>query len=213
MSAILRYSDPALKRIGHRANSVTSISAIANKLLQDNKLGNLLLAEEPERCRAVIGVGLNHVHLLANILSPYMPEKSQSILRQLGVKAPNGDGQVPVRIPDVWEVDALKPGHAIGTPELLFANIPAAKIDEWRDAFGGEELRKQKEIEAEKAAAKKAAREKEKEKRKLKKAAAAEAAQVPSGATTTLPLRPAQPAQAADGVTEPAESAEAAVQA
>ena len=145
-----------------------------------------------------------------------MPEKSQSILRQLGVKAPNGDGEVPVRIPDVWEVDALKPGHAIGTPELLFANIPATKIDEWRDAFGGEELRKQKEIEAEKAAAKKAAREKEKEKRKLKKAAAAEAAQGPGGAPTTLPLRPAQSAQAADGVAKPAEpvgSAEAAVKA
>jgi len=207
-----------LKAVKLRAglSAIMSISAIANKLLQDNKLGNLLLAEEPERCRAVIGVGLNHIHLLANILSPYMPEKSQSILRQLGVKAPNGDGEVPVRIPDVWEVDALKPGHAIGTPELLFANIPATKIDEWRDAFGGEELRKQKEIEAEKPAAKKAAREKEKEKRKLKKAAAAEAAQGPSGATTTLPLRPAQSAQAADGVAKPAEpvgSAEAAVKA
>jgi methionyl-tRNA synthetase len=203
-----------LTQIEPLTNNGTSISAIANKLLQDNKLSNQLLAEEPERCAAVIGIALNHIHLLANILSPYMPEKAQSILRQIGVKGSNEGEEVPVRIPDVWEVDALKPGHAIGTPELLFANIPAAKIEEWRDAFGGEELRKQKEIEAEKAAAKKAAREKEKEKRKLKKAAAA--AQGPSGATTTLPLRPAQPAQAADGVekpTEPAESAEAAVQA
>lgn len=134
-----------------------------------------------------------------------MPEKSQSILRQLGVKGPNGEEEVPVHIPDTWEADALKPGHAIGTPELLFANIPAAKIEEWRDAFGGEELRKQKEAEAEKAAAKKAAREKEKEKRKAKKAAAAQAGQGATGNTTTLPIHPAP---AADGSAKPAEAAE-----
>jgi methionyl-tRNA synthetase len=126
------------------------------------------------------------------------------MLRQLGVKGPSEEDQyVPVHIPDTWEVDALKPGHAIGTPELLFTNIPAAKIDEWRDAFGGEELRRQKEIEAEKTAAKKAAKEKEKEKKKLKKAAAAAAAAaqggpVAEGATTTLPIHPAPAAQVAD---------------
>lgn len=186
-----------------RADNRTSISAVGNKLLQDNKLSNQLIAEEPELCRAVIGIALNHVHLLANILSPYMPEKSQSILRQLGVKASSGDDQgVAIHIPDTWEVDALKPGHAIGTPELLFSNIPAAKIEEWREAFGGEELRRQKQIEAEKAAAKKAAKEKEKEKKKLKKAAAAAAAaqggQGPQGSTTTLPIRSAQAAEPAE---------------
>jgi len=205
--------DPS--RLGYRADNETSISGIANKLLQDNKLGNQLIAEEPDRCRAVVGIALNHVHLLANILAPYMPEKSQSILRQLGVKAPGEGQEIPVHIPDVWEADALKPGHAVGTPELLFANIPASKIDEWRDAFGGEELRKQKEIEAEKAAAKKAAREKEKEKRKLKKAAAAAAAAAQTapegqGATTTLPLRPAPAAQVAAAAGNPAEQIEAA---
>jgi methionyl-tRNA synthetase len=183
---------------------VMNISAHGNKLLQDNKLSNQLIAEEPERCRAVIGIALNHIHLVAHLLSPYMPEKSQSILRQLGVKGPGGEDQtIPAKIPDTWEANDLKPGHAIGEPELLFANIPAAKIEEWREAFGGEELRKQKEIEAEKAAAKKAAREKEKEKRKAKKAAqAAEAAQ---GSTSTLPIHPGKPAEAAEKSTEPAE--------
>lgn len=176
-----------------------SISALGNKLLQDNGLSNQLIAEEPERCRAVIGLALNHIHLVANILSPYMPEKSQSILRQLGIKPAAGQDQITAVIPDTWTADALKPGHAIGEPELLFSNIPAAKIEEWRDAFGGEELRRQKEAEAEKAAAKKAAREKEKEKKKAKKAAqaAAEAdgsaqpAEAAKGPTTTLPIRSA----------------------
>ncbi|KAL2271490.1 hypothetical protein VTJ83DRAFT_861 [Remersonia thermophila] len=206
-----------LKHVRLRAGlaGVLSISAMANKFLQDNKLGNQLLAEEPERCRAVVAVTLNHVHLLANILSPYMPEKSQSILRQLGLKAPEGEGSnIPVRIPDTWEIDALKPGHAIGTPELLFSTIPAAKIEEWRDAFGGEELRKEKEAEAAKAAARKAAREKEKEKKKAKKAAAAAAAAAaaPGAAdgepkTTTLPIRTAKPADATADASQPSQPA------
>lgn len=129
-----------------------------------------------------------------------MPEKSQSILRQLGVKGPSEGQAVPVQIPDVWEANALRPGHAVGTPELLFTNIPAAKINEWRDAYGGEELRKQKEAEAEKAAAKKLARLKDKEKKKAKKAT--QAGQAP----TTLPLRPAPAAEPAANSTEPAET-------
>lgn len=62
-------------------------------------------------------------------------------------------------IPESWTGDTLKPGHAIGVPENLFSKIPVAKVEEWREAFGGEELRKQKALEAEKAAAGKAARE------------------------------------------------------
>jgi methionyl-tRNA synthetase len=195
-----------LKAVKLRAglSIVMNISGIGNKLLQDNKLSNQLIAEEPERCRAVIGIALNHIHLIAHLLSPYMPEKSQSILRQLGVKGPDGEGSnIPAHIPDTWEANDLKPGHAVGTPELLFTNIPAAKIEEWREAYGGEELRKQKEIEAEKAAAKKAAREKEKEKKKLKKAA--QAAEAGQGPTTTLPIHPAPPTQTAAKSGESAE--------
>ncbi|KAL2188539.1 methionyl-tRNA synthetase [Thermothelomyces heterothallicus CBS 203.75] len=200
-----------LKAVKLRAGlaTVMSISALGNKLLQDNKLSNQLIAEEPDRCRAVIGLALNHLHLLAQVLSPYMPEKAQSILRQLGIKGSDG-AAVPARIPDTWEADALKPGHAIGTPELLFSNIPAAKIEEWREAFGGEELRKQKQIEAEKAAARKAAREKEKEKKKLKKAAQAAQAAAAQGETSTLPIRPAPGNQASESETKPSEQAEAA---
>ncbi|VBB86628.1 Putative methionyl-tRNA synthetase, cytoplasmic [Podospora comata] len=202
-------------KLRHGLSVIMAISGLGNKLLQDNKLGNQLIAEEPERCNAVIGIALNHIHLLANVLAPYMPGKSQAILKQLGF---DGEGQT-ASIPDVWEADAIKPGHKLGEPELLFATIPVAKIEEWRDAFGGEELRKIKEAEAKKAAEKKLAREKEKEKKKLKKekeraekeaaaataaAAAASgqaAAPIAAGETTTLPLRPA-PAKAI--VEEPA---------
>ncbi|GAD92485.1 methionyl-tRNA synthetase [Paecilomyces variotii No. 5] len=150
-------------------SDVLHISALGNKLLQDNKLDNRLFTEEPDRCAAVIGLALNHLHLLASILSPFMPGTSESIFQQIGVTPE------PL-IPDTWEVDILKPGHAIGQPKLLFSQIPASKIEEWRLAYGGEELKKLKALEAEKAAAKKAAKEREKEKKRLKKQAAAAAA-------------------------------------
>lgn len=147
-------------------SDVLQISALGNKLLQDNKLDNRLFTEEPDRCAAVIGLALNHIHLLASILSPYMPDSAESIFQQLGVE--------PVaRIPDTWEPEIVKPGHTLGTPKLLFTPIPAAKLPEWRDLYGGQELQKLKALEAEKAAAKKAAKEREKAKKKAKKEAAA----------------------------------------
>ncbi|KAI1645422.1 tRNA synthetases class I (M)-domain-containing protein [Daldinia loculata] len=147
-------------------STVLSISALGNKLLQDNKLSNQLLSEDPERCGAVVGLALNHLHLIANIVFPYLPETANGILEQLGVQ---GSGNDRFSIPDTWTADVIPPGQALGEPKLLFTLIPTEKADEWREAFGGEELRKQKAIEQEKAAAKKAAKEKEKERKRLKK--------------------------------------------
>ncbi|KAH8811532.1 tRNA synthetases class I (M)-domain-containing protein [Xylogone sp. PMI_703] len=154
--------------------TILAISALGNKLLQDNKLSNQLLTEDPSRCNAVVGLALNHIHLLASLLFPYMPGTAESIFRQLGLQSSSEDQRTTIfSIPDTWEGDNLKPGHAIGEPQLLFAPIPSAKLEEWREAFGGEELRKQKALDAEKAAAKKAAKQKEAEKKRLKKAAKA----------------------------------------
>ncbi|OJJ47331.1 hypothetical protein ASPZODRAFT_2128988 [Penicilliopsis zonata CBS 506.65] len=150
-------------------SDVLHISALGNKLLQDNKLDNRLFTEEPDRCAAVIGLALNHLHLLASVLAPYMPGTAESILQQLGADP------TPL-IPDTFDPTLLAPGQAIGEPKLLFQTIPTAKLDEWRDAFGGEELQRQKRLEAEKAAAKKAAKEREKERKRQKKEAAAAAA-------------------------------------
>lgn len=144
-------------------STILHISALGNKLLQDSRLGNRLFSEEPDRCAAVVGLALNQIDLLAGVLYPYMPATAESIFSQLGQ-----DGRTP-KTPEVWDEKFLKPGHKIGTPKLLFTQIPASKLEEWREAFGGEEVRKQKEEAAAKAAAKKAAKEKEKEKKRLKK--------------------------------------------
>lgn len=132
-------------------STILQISALGNKFLQDNKLDNRLFAESPELCANVIGTALNHIHLLANLLSPYMPKTAESTFEQLGVES------VP-KIPDTWAAHTLVEGHALGTPRPLFSTIPAAKLEEWQEAYGGGAAREQKRLEAEKAAAKKAAK-------------------------------------------------------
>jgi methionyl-tRNA synthetase len=172
---------------------------LGNKLLQDNKLDNRLHSEEPERCAAVIGVTLNLLNLLAGVIFPYMPDTAKSIFHQLG-KEPNP------YIPDKWDKNALKPGHKIGEPKLLFSIIPASKIEEWREAYGGEEVRRQKQLAAEKAAAKKAAKEKEKEKKKAKKSAAA--AQASGGPGVEAPEKHQEADPSIEKVTEAVGKAE-----
>ncbi|KAJ8129972.1 hypothetical protein O1611_g3659 [Lasiodiplodia mahajangana] len=151
------------------ATNVLAVSALGNQLLQHNKLGNQLLNEEPERCAAVINLALNHIHLLANLLSPYAPNTASSILTQLGLPKE----KQKFSIPDIWTGNSLQPGEKLGTPALLFSQIPNSRAAEWQEMFGGDELKKQKAAEAEKAAAKKAAKQKKKDEKNAKKAAAA----------------------------------------
>lgn len=138
-------------------STILQISALGNKFLQDNKLDNRLFAENPELCFNVVGTALNHIHLLANLLSPFMPKTAESILEQLGVES------VP-KIPDTWAADTLAEGHALGEPRPLFSKIPAEKLEEWQKAYSGGAVRKQKGPEPEKAAVKKAAKKEKREK-------------------------------------------------
>ena len=153
---------------------VMRISALGNRLLQDNKLDNRLFSEESERCAAVVGTALNHIHLLASLVEPYMPGTAcgytdndnnvvPGIFQQLGV-AP-----VP-HIPAEWIPGAIRAGHKIGKPAYLFSQIKPDKEQEWRDAYGGEEVKRQKALAEEK---KKANKEKKKARQDAKKAAAA----------------------------------------
>ncbi|KAK7191102.1 putative methionine--tRNA ligase, cytoplasmic protein rar1 [Paraphaeosphaeria sporulosa] len=135
------------------------VSSLGNTLLQDNKLDNALATNEPDRCAAVVGMALSHIHLLASLIHPYMPDTTTSILAQLNTSF--------LTIPDDWEARSLPVGHKIGKAAYLFSQIKPEREQEWREQFGGEEARKAKEEKAAKAAAKKA----EKERKKAKKAA------------------------------------------
>ncbi|KAF2732433.1 methionyl-tRNA synthetase [Polyplosphaeria fusca] len=138
------------------------VSSLGNLLLQDNKLDNKLATEDPDRCAAVVGLALSHIHLLASLIQPYMPATTASILQQLDLPF--------FTIPDDWQAKSIPVGHTLGKAAYLFSQIKPEKEQEWRELFGGDEARKAKEEKAAKAAAKKA----EKERKKAKKAAAKE---------------------------------------
>ncbi|PSN64080.1 methionyl-tRNA synthetase [Corynespora cassiicola Philippines] len=140
-------------------NTALHVSSLGNTLLQDNRLDNKLATEQPDKCAAVVGLALSHIHLLASLIQPYMPETTDGILKQLNASF--------LIIPDEWQARSLEVGHTIGKAAYLFSQIKPEKEQEWREQFGGEEARKAKEEKAAKAAAKKA----EKEKKKAKKAA------------------------------------------
>lgn len=146
-------------------STILQISALGNKFLQDNKLDNRLFTESPELCGNVLGTALNHIHLLANLLSPFMPKTAESIFEQLGVES-------SPKIPDIWASNTLAEGHKLGESRPLFSMIPAAKLEEWREAYGGTAIQEQKRLDAEKAAARKAAKlakKAKKEKERLEK--------------------------------------------
>ncbi|KAF2184462.1 methionyl-tRNA synthetase [Zopfia rhizophila CBS 207.26] len=159
--ALKKYNSE-LEDVKIRAALMTamSISSLGNTLLQDNRLDNKLATEQPDRCAAVVGLALNHIHLLASLIQPYMPDTCDLILQQLNASF--------LIIPDVWTPDSIKADHKIGKAAYLFSNIKLEKEQEWREQFGGDEARKAKEEKAAKSAAKKA----EKERKKAKKAAA-----------------------------------------
>ncbi|KAK9850678.1 Methionine--tRNA ligase [Penicillium brevicompactum] len=130
-------------------STVMSMSQQGNVFLQSNNLNNKLAEEEPLKCAAVIGIAVKLIHLLASVLSPFMPDTAKSMNDQLRIK--------PLPIPDHWDADSIKPQHEIGKAAHLFSNIKPEKGEEWRRMFGGQEAQKVKEEEAARKAAKKAA--------------------------------------------------------
>ncbi|KAF3481062.1 methionyl-tRNA synthetase [Arthroderma uncinatum] len=130
-------------------STVLQISQQGNGFLQLNKLDNSLAENEPSKCAAVIGIAANTVHLLSSIVAPYMPDIAKSINTQLCTD--------PISIPDHWNADSIKPGHKIGKSEHLFSRINPEKAEEWRKAYGSDEVKRVKEEEVAMKAKRKAA--------------------------------------------------------
>ncbi|KAM0711492.1 hypothetical protein Q7P35_000858 [Cladosporium inversicolor] len=137
------------------------LSSLGNRLLQENKLDNSLFANERERCDAVVNVAVNHIHLLASTIAPYLPATTRSILSQLQSEL--------LIIPDNWEANSIPGGHRIGKAAHLFKTIKPEKEKEWKEMFGGQEVQKMKAEKEAKAAARKADKERKKAKRAAEK--------------------------------------------
>ncbi|KMQ41382.1 methionyl-tRNA synthetase [Trichophyton rubrum] len=164
VSSLLRQYINEMEGVHLRAGIVTAmkIAEAGNGLIQANKLDNSLIANEPERAAAVVGIVVNLIHLCSSVFCPYLPATSASILDQLNAPA----GLIPSLndIKDGWKPTAIKPGHRVGKAKYLFSNIDVKKADEWREMFGGSQAERQKkEEEKAKQAAKKAAKTKKKQ--------------------------------------------------
>lgn len=104
------------------------VSALGNQFLQDNKMDNSLFENHPEKCGATIAIALNLIYLVSSLIYPFMPETANEIVEQLNA---------PLRtIPDKFTLPLLH-GHNIGKAKYLFKRIDEAKIEEWRNKFGG----------------------------------------------------------------------------
>ncbi|KLJ10502.1 methionyl-tRNA synthetase [Blastomyces silverae] len=144
------------------------IVEVGNGLIQSNKLDNALIANEPERAAAVVGIVVNLIYLISSIFSPYLPATSASILEQLNVPFTNIPSLDDLK-DEGWKPELIKPGHTIGKAKYLFSQIDPKKADEWREMFGGSQAeRLKKEEEAAKALAKKAATKAKKKEKKNK---------------------------------------------
>jgi len=86
---------------------------------------------------AAVGVrtGLNLAAVFAIIAQPVIPDTARKVLDALGV--PEGSRAWPD-----WQdknlLDALPRGLAITPPDVLFAKIEDASVEEWKERFGGE---------------------------------------------------------------------------
>ncbi|KAJ5689805.1 hypothetical protein N7462_004197 [Penicillium macrosclerotiorum] len=107
-----------------RLSTVLSISQQGNLFLQSNGLDNKFAVNEPLKCGAVIGLAVNLIHLLASLISPFMPDTAKTMNEQLRSE--------PLQIPDFWKGDSIKTGHEIGKVAFLFSNLKAEKGSGWR---------------------------------------------------------------------------------
>ena len=145
--------------------TAVDISQAGNNLIQSHRLDNKLVANEPEKAAAVIGLAINIIYLCASVFEPYLPKTSKSILEQLN--------RPFLAIPDNWTGNEIEPGHKINKAQYLFSVIDPKKADEWKEMYGGTQAeRKKKEDEAALKLASKAREKARKEERKKQKAMA-----------------------------------------
>ncbi|KAL3280094.1 hypothetical protein HHI36_017600 [Cryptolaemus montrouzieri] len=112
---------------------ILAISKHGNQYMQSNQPWALLKGSDADRARAgtVIGVSSNIVCLLSIILSPYMPETSNTIRKQLNTN--------DFVLSSSCITNFLPEGHIIGEPSPLFAKIEESEIEDLKKKFGGKQ--------------------------------------------------------------------------
>ncbi|KAG4067422.1 hypothetical protein HA402_009659 [Bradysia odoriphaga] len=114
---------------------ILSISRHGNQFMQTQQSWVLLKGSDDEKARAatVIALTCNLVYLLASLLFPFMPQTSRTIFQQLNTTQRIVDTERP------FMVQYLEAGHKIGKPSPLFAKIEAARLEELKQKYGGQQ--------------------------------------------------------------------------
>ncbi|MGR3756240.1 MAG: methionine--tRNA ligase [Tranquillimonas sp.] len=86
---------------------------------------------DPDRAAAIVRLSLNLIRVYAVLSRPFIPDAARTLLAALRTED------------DAWPDDlgaalqALPPGHAFDTPEMLFRKITDEEREEWQARFAG----------------------------------------------------------------------------
>jgi methionyl-tRNA synthetase len=116
-------------------SAVFSISRLGNQLMQHNTPWKLVKGDDKDKVRAgtVVGISVNLACLLSVLIQPYMPNLSLELQTQLGVEAGSMDF-----IPENFSI-LLPPGHRIGEPSPLVAEIKQTLISDLKVRYAGKQ--------------------------------------------------------------------------
>lgn len=103
-------------------------SRAANKYLQETVPWKTI-KDDPVRTGTIMGILITTIQNLGILLAPFLPDTSDHIFKQLGVKASQWNGLHK----------HLTPGHKIGTPEPLFTQLEDEKIEELKLKHAGKQ--------------------------------------------------------------------------
>jgi methionyl-tRNA synthetase len=137
-----------LKRSQQRAALAETMKVVAeaNKYLSDQAPWKL--KDDPARRDQVLHVALQLVDDCKTLLTPFLPESSDTVDAMLGGDVPwagqpelrevddlDGGPGYPVLMGDyetaaVWESRPIRVGHPVGTPTPLFAKLDPSVVDE-----------------------------------------------------------------------------------
>ncbi|CAA7027942.1 unnamed protein product [Microthlaspi erraticum] len=126
-----------------------SISTEGNGYLQESKFWKLYKEDKPS-CAIVIRTAAGLVHILAQLLEPFMPSFSREVFKQLDLppqfSLSDERGEV-LLTSRPWEI--LPPSHKIGSPKPLFNELKDEEVQQYREKFAGSQAdRRARDVEA-----------------------------------------------------------------